>query len=233
MKLFKRIFKIGQAEAHSAIDQLENPIKLTEQGIRDMKEDLDKALKALAEVKAMAIRARNEGETALDMSKDYEQKAMIILSRVEKGELSAEEGDRIARQALVKKAEADEQLKRSQTEQENFNTRVSQLESSVRTIRNNISNWENELKTLKARVKVSTATKNINKQMAQIDGTNTVAMLERMKEKVSEEEALSEAYGDIANESKSVDDEIDKALGNPNESSAEDALAALKAKLNK
>ena len=137
MKLFKRIFKIGQAEAHSAIDQLENPIKLTEQGIRDMKEDLDKALKALAEVKAMAIRARNEGETARDMSKDYEQKAMIILSRVEKGELSAEEGDRIARQALVKKAEADEQLKRSQTEQENFNTRVSQLETSVRTIRNN------------------------------------------------------------------------------------------------
>ena len=233
MKLFKRIFKIGQAEAHSAIDQLENPIKLTEQGIRDMKEDLDKALKALAEVKAMAIRARNEGETARDMSKDYEQKAMIILSRVEKGELSAEEGDRIARQALVKKAEADEQLKRSQTEQENFNTRVSQLETSVRTIRNNISNWENELKTLKARVKVSAATKSINKQMAQIDGTNTVAMLERMKEKVSEEEALAEAYGDIANESKSVDDEIDKALGNPNESSAEDALAALKAKLNK
>ena len=43
---------MGEAEAHSALDKLENPIKLTEQGIRDLKADLDKALQALAEVKS-------------------------------------------------------------------------------------------------------------------------------------------------------------------------------------
>jgi len=37
MNIFKRLFKIGQAEAHSAVDKLEDPIKLTEQGIRDLK----------------------------------------------------------------------------------------------------------------------------------------------------------------------------------------------------
>ena len=58
MSIFKRIFKIGQAETHSAIDKLEDPIKMTEQGIRDMKTDLEKSLQALAEVKAMAIRSR-------------------------------------------------------------------------------------------------------------------------------------------------------------------------------
>ena len=41
MSIFKRIFKIGQAETHSIIDRLEDPIKLTEQGIRDLKKDLD------------------------------------------------------------------------------------------------------------------------------------------------------------------------------------------------
>jgi phage shock protein A len=40
------MFKIGTAEAHSAIDKLEDPIKMTEQGIRDLKKDLDESLKA-------------------------------------------------------------------------------------------------------------------------------------------------------------------------------------------
>ena len=53
-----------------------------------------------------------------------------------------------------------------------------------------------------------------------------------MKEKVAQEEALAESYGEIANESKSVDDEIDKALeGGTAEAKAADDLAALKAKM--
>ena len=50
MNIFNRLFKIGQAEAHSAVDKLENPIKLTEQGIRDLKQQLDKSLQSLAEI---------------------------------------------------------------------------------------------------------------------------------------------------------------------------------------
>ena len=37
MSVFKRLFRIGKAEANSIVDQLEDPIKLTEQGIRDLK----------------------------------------------------------------------------------------------------------------------------------------------------------------------------------------------------
>jgi phage shock protein A len=48
-----------------------------------------------------------------------------------------------------------------------------------------------------------------------------------MREKVSEEEALADAYGDIANESKSVDDELDRVLDNTS-ASAESDLDALK-----
>ncbi len=84
MQFLKRLFKIGQSEAHSAMDKLEDPIKLTEQGIRDMKSDLDKSLRALAEVKAMAIRARNDIETYSENATDYEGKAMLLLQRAEK-----------------------------------------------------------------------------------------------------------------------------------------------------
>jgi phage shock protein A len=57
-----------------------------------------------------------------------------------------------------------------------------------------------------------------------------MAMLERMKNKVDEQEALAEAYGDMANESKTVDDEINKALNNPT-ITASAALDDLKKKM--
>ena len=60
MSIFKRIFKIGQAHAHDVIDQLEDPIKMTEQGIRDLKSDLSMAMSSLAEVKSIAIRTRKK-----------------------------------------------------------------------------------------------------------------------------------------------------------------------------
>ena len=54
-----------------------------------------------------------------------------------------------------------------------------------------------------------------------------------MKEKVAQQEALAESYGEIAAENKSVDDEIDKAIGSGSaQVKASDSLAALKAKMS-
>ncbi|GAA3508958.1 PspA/IM30 family protein [Aquimarina addita] len=230
MNIFKRLFKIGEAETHAAIDKMEDPIKLTEQGIRDMKKDLDKSLESLAQVKALAIRAKNDTEEYAAKANDYQQKAMLILKKAQNGDMDAANADRLAREALIKKEEASGQQTRSQEESEKFNESVSQLDKNIQEIKQNISKWENELKTLKARVKVSNATKNLNKQMAQIDGSSTVSMLERMKDKVNQEEALAEAYGDIANSSKSIDEELDKAV-DTSKASADDDLAKLKEQL--
>lgn len=227
MNIFKRLFNVGKAEAHSAIDKMEDPIKMTEQGIKDMKGDLTKALEGLAQVKAMLIRSQNDKAQYETKAKDYQNKAMLILQKVQKGELPTEDGDRLAKEALIKKDENQEHVNRAKVEIDKFTDSVAQLERNVNSLKSNISKWENELKTLKARVKVSNATKNLNKQMAAIDSSSTVNMLEKMKEKVAQEEALADAYGDIANESKSVDDEIDKVLDNTN-ASADNDLEALK-----
>jgi len=231
MNVLKRLFKIGQAEAHSAMDSLEDPIKMTEQGIRDMKTDLDKALHALAEVKALAIRSRNDVQEYTNKAKDYESKAMLLLQKAEKGDISAEEGDRLASEALLRKQENQKLADDAKAHQQKFDGDVAKMETNVKSLRSNIGKWENELKTLKARVKVSKATTTLNKQMANIDSTSTVSMLEKMKDKVSQQEALAESYGDIANESKSVDSEIDKALEGSADVAASDDLAALKAKM--
>ncbi|MBW1294716.1 PspA/IM30 family protein [Aquimarina litoralis] len=230
MNFFKRLFKIGEAEAHSAIDKMEDPIKMTEQGIRDMKVDLEKSLEALAQVKALAIRSKNDTEEFAAKAEDYQQKAMLILKKGQSGDLDSAEADRLAKEALIKKEESLQHVARGKGETEKFDKSVSQLEKNVEEIKQNISKWENELKTLKARVKVSAATKNVNKQMAEIDSSSTVSMLERMKDKVNQEEALAEAYGDIANASKSIDEELDKAV-DVTRTNAEDDLAKLKEQL--
>ncbi|MBJ6142291.1 PspA/IM30 family protein [Hymenobacter sp. BT559] len=231
MNILNRLFKIGQSEAHAAVNQLEDPIKLTEQGLRDLRQDLDKALHGLAEVKAMAIRTRNEAEGYRTKAADYETKAVLLLQRAHKGDLDAAEADRLATEALLKKAENEAHATRSAQEQAKFEQSAAQLDQSVQTLKSTISQWENELKTLKARVTVSTATATINKQLAQLDSSGTVALLERMKEKVAAQEALGEAYGEIAQESKSIDAEINKAIGRAGVGKAGEELEALKAKL--
>jgi phage shock protein A len=231
MNILRRLFSIGKAETNSALDRLEDPIKMTEQGIKDLKSDLDQALHALAEIKALAIRARNDQNSFENKAKDYEKKAIMLLQRAEKGEMEMVDAERLANEALVKKNENSEQAQRSLADKNKFDGNVNTMESNIKKLRQQVSQFENELKTLKARVKVSAATKNINKQMSKIDSSGTVSMLERMKEKVEQDEALAESYGDIANESRSIDDEIDKALDGVNKSQACNDLSALKARL--
>ena len=232
MGLFARLFKVGQSEANSAIDKLEDPIKLTEQGIKDLKSDLNKSLEALAEVKAMAIRANNDMNKFKSQTADYEQKAILLLQKAEKGEIEAAEADRLAGEALQKKGDSEAQYSSAKKDKEQFDKSVSQIEAKTRQLRSTISKYENELKTLKARDKVNKATTNLNKQLSQVDSSGTMNMLERMKEKVAQEEALSESYASIANEATSVDDEIDKALDSSGIKKQSDALAALKAKMS-
>jgi phage shock protein A len=232
MNIFKRLFNIGEAEANSLVDKLEDPIKMTEQGIRDLKKDLSAALQAMAEVKALAIRAKNDAERDSEKAKEYEKKAILLLKRAEKGEVSVEDADRLASECLVQKDTFVANATSYRKDQEKFEAHVSKLDKNIKHLKSTVKKFENELRTLKARSKVSKATKNINKQLANVDSSSTVSMLERMKDKVAEEEALAESYAEIASESTSVDDEINNALESGSaEVKASDSLAALKAKL--
>jgi len=231
MGIFKRLFKIGQAEAHSKVDKLEDPVKMTEQGIRDLKAQLNKSIEALAQVKALAIRTKNETNAYKEQAKTYENKAIELIQRSQNGALDPAEADRLATAALEKQSQTMNNYKLSATNYQKYDAQVQKLEGSIKQLKNNINKWENEAKMLKARAKVSAATKNVNKQLAGIDSSGTVSMLERMKDKVEAEEALSESYGELAIENKSLEDEIDSVL-EESSTGGSDALAALKAKMS-
>ena len=227
---FKRLFKIGEANAHAALDNLEDPVKMTDQGIRDLKIQLDNSIKSLAEVKAIAIRTNREVEADKSAADEYEKKAMALLQRGQSGAMPAAEAERLASEALLRREEILKRFQSNTASKQKYDGMVTNLEGKIRELKSNIGSWEQEAKTLKARVTVADATAKINKEIANIDSSSTVNMLEKMKAKVDQKEALAEAYSDIAGTEKSVDAEIDKALNDPSIRGAS-ALDELKRKM--
>ena len=231
MSIFQRLFKIGQSEAHAMVDKLEDPIKLTQQGINDLKRDLQSAMAGLAKVKGVAIRLSKEADDAKQQSSEYERKAMLLLQRGKEGEIEQAQADRLAMDALTKKEGVSERATRLFKEAEQQQRMAAQLQEKIMQLRSTISNYEQELITLRARARTASSTKKINQQLAQVDSSSTIAMLERMKQKVEEDEALAQAYGEVADVDTSVDAEINRALAGSKTSTAQDKLLELKAKM--
>lgn len=230
--ILNRLFKLGQSEANTIVDKLEDPIKMTEQGIRDLKKDLEEAMRSLAEVKASSMRLKKECDDQKAMSGDYEKKAMLLLQRGQDGSITKEEADRLAGEALERKKECEDRFNSLTTEYQNEHQMAEKLQGNVSKLKSTIEGYENELVTLRAREKTASSTKKINQQMANMDSSGTIAMLEKMKHKVEEDESLATAYGEIADAPKSVDAEIDKVLHDTQKNKeASDSLAALKAKM--
>ena len=61
--------------------------------------------------------------------------------------------------------------------------------------------------------------------MTDMDSNSVVSMLERMKDKVIQDEALAEAYGELANQSRSHEEKLNKVM---EELTVEDELSKLK-----
>jgi phage shock protein A len=228
----KRLFGIIEAEGNAALNSLEDPVKMTEQGIRDLKTDLQKSMQSLAEVKSLSLRTKGETEAMQKQVAEYENKAILLLKKAQNGEIDATEADRLAGAALDKKSSIEKNLQTALKNQQQYDGMVSQMQDNVNKLKTQIGEWETELKSLRARSTVSKATSKVNKQLANIDSDGTIQRLQRMREKVEAQESLAVSYGEIAAQSNStVDDEIDKVLG-AGAGSSNPQLEALKKQLS-
>lgn len=229
---FARLFKVAQSEAHSVVDQLEDPIKLTEQGIRDLKQNLQEAMTGLAQVKSTAIRLKKDTEDQRRIAGEYERKAMLLLQKMQGGEIPAADAERLATEALTKKEESIQRAGRLQTDWEGQQKASDNLQGKVEKLKRDITKYENELVTLRARARTAASMKKVNRQLAGVDTSGTIAMLEKMKARVEEDETLAQAYGELGESAgASLDAEIDAALTSPAQIAAADSLAALKSKM--
>jgi len=230
MNIFKRIFRIGQAEIHAAVEKMEDPVKMTEQGLRELREDLANATEAYAKVKALAIRTENEREMCEKESVNYAEKAILVMQKAQSGGVDIVKAEQLAREALSLRRKYYQEAETLGIQAASLQQSSQDMLKNTEILKSNLEKWEKELKTLKARVKVSKATEQVNKQLAQIDNNGTIAMLERMKAKVEDQEALAKAYGEIAHGKNDLKDELNSLLKNDSLSIEKD-LQAIKEKL--
>jgi phage shock protein A len=200
MSLLKRILRVAKAEAHAVVDKLEDPIKVTEEGIRELKKQLNEAVESLAQVKATQIRFEKEAINERERAKMLVKRAEAILEKSKSGEISEDEAQKLVAE-LLQKAEIHEQNARNLEQEAQKQKEIAmKLQVKIDQLKTTIAKYEAELKTLKARYATAKAVKKINKQLAKVDPSDTISMLERMKEKVEEEECLATAYEEIAKE---------------------------------
>lgn len=231
MGFFSRLFKVGQAEVHSVVDSLEDPIKMTEQGIRDLKTSLHEAMASLAQVKSVAIRLKKDSEDQKRIAGEYERKAMLLLQKMEAGNLDPAEAENLAQTALAKKDSAAGRATALAKDHTGQAAAADKLQTKVEKLKRDIGKYENELVTLRARARTAESMKKVNKQLAGVDSSSTLAMLEKMKNKVEEEESLAQAYGELSDGTESLDEQIEDALALPEDAEGADSLAALKEKM--
>jgi phage shock protein A len=230
MSVLARLFKIGQAQANTVVDKLEDPIAMTEQGIRDLKKDLQAAIQSLGEIRALVISMeRQKSEAEMD-AQSAEKKAMSLLSAADKGDINKDQAEQLAMKMLEKKKTSEANATRLLGDYENQKRMAEKLQGQVDGLQQQIRTFENELVTLKARSKTADSMKKINKQLAGVDPSGTLAMLERMKQRVNEDEATAQAYGEIADRPSSVD-EVDRLLATKPAAAADEDLLALKKRM--
>ncbi len=213
MNILTRIFKFMQSEAHALVSKFEDPVKLIEQGIRDLKKDFDESMRSVAQIKAIAIGAKKELETKKQIAADYEQKAMLLLQKAKNGELEEAEADRLATEALKKRQEALKEVEKLTNDVKNYDASLEQMSKKILELKNKIKDSENEYNSLKARATVARTTKKVNQQLSSVSSDSTMSMIEDMKTKINAEENLAQAYGEVSGVETSIDDEINKAIG--------------------
>ena len=178
-----------------------------------MKKDFDESMKSVAQIKAISIATKRELGAKKQIAQDYEQKAIILLQKAKNGELDEAEADRLASEALKKRQDVLKEVGKLTDDVKNYDASLEQMSKKILELKNKIKESENEYNSLKARATVAKTTKKVNQQLSSMGSDSTMAMIEDMKNKISAEENLAEAYGEIASLETSVDDEINKAIG--------------------
>ena len=215
MSIFKRLRDLTMSNINAMIDKAEDPIKMTDQYIRDMTEDLEDAEKAVAAQIAIEKKFK-----AL-----YEDQEALVTRRNDQAHTAAQVGNvDLARRALEEKKSAETKLNEYKTSYEQNKAAADQLRSKLEEMRKQLTEMKNKRETLVARYNAAKAQTEINKAMSGLNSDSASSGLKRMEEKMLQAEAQAEASNEMSTQDKSLDDEFE-ALGKDKQ--VEDELAAL------
>ncbi|WP_019378576.1 PspA/IM30 family protein [Virgibacillus halodenitrificans] len=219
-KFFGRMKTVVSSELNAMLDKAEDPVKMLDQFMRDMSEDIREAEAAVAKQIA------NE--------KMLKRKANDAKALVEKRQKQAEQAIEAGNEDLARRALQDKNEQESNAN--SLNESWERAKQDADTLRNKLEEMKKEYQemklkkdSLKARAESARTRTKMNRTMSSIGSDDSKRGFERMEEKVMQYEAEAETSEDMSQSSRSLDDEFEE-LNNDN---VDDELAALKKKMGK
>lgn len=202
MSLFKRLRDLTMSNINALIDKAEDPIKLTDQYIRDMQEDLEDAEKAVAQQIALEKKFKRL----------YEEQAELAEKRTKQAHMAAQaQNVDLARRALEEKKAAEIKMSEYKASYEQNKQLADNLRAKLEEMRKELTQLKNKRETLVARYNAAKAQTEINKALSGFGSDSAAAGLKRMEEKMLQMEAQAEASNALyASKGKSLDEEFEQ-----------------------
>jgi phage shock protein A len=218
MGIFKRLRDMTLASINDLLDKAEDPVKMLNQFLRDMEEDIAEAEAAVAKQIAIEKKFQQQYQEAEEMVQKREEQAMKAL----------EQGNEdLARRALEDKKEHQARYEEMKRQYDLAKANADKLRGQLTEMKDEFNKMKSKREVLVARAEAAKAQKQINQAISGFGVDNAAKGFSRMEEKVLQLEAEAQASGELSGK-RSLDDELeqlDKSGG------VEDELAALKAKL--
>ncbi|MGG5253431.1 PspA/IM30 family protein [Neobacillus sp. SM06] len=201
MSFFKRLRDVTLANIYALIETVEDPVKMIDQYLRDMMEDLEDAEKAVV------------GQIAIEkkFKQLYEEQEQLMKKRDQQAHIAAKaQNTDLARKAIEGKKAAEQKMNEYKTSYEQNKIITEKLREKLDNMRKQVSELKNKRDTLVARAQTAKAQQEINKMMSGIDSSSAMAGLKRMEEKVMSMEAQAEASDEVYHQETSLDEEIQR-----------------------
>ena len=189
MGIFQKFSTVLKSNINDLIARAENPEKMLNQIILDMRDQLAKAKREVAAAIADERKLRAQLDDEIKQTRDWEHRAMLAVK---------EGRDDLAKQALIRqqehaqRASSLEQTWTSQAEE------TEKLKGSLRQLNDKIEEAKRKRNLLIAKQKRAQAQRRIHETMSGLSDTSAFEAFNRMAEKIEESERRSVAQAEVA-----------------------------------
>jgi phage shock protein A len=200
MGVFSRMSNMFKAKVNNALDEVENPIELLDQKIRDMEESLNKAKLSSAQILGNVHEIEKKMANAKRDSEEFDEKVKFAMS---KG------NEDLAKKALAKKLECDKTYSSLKTSYEDSSKKAESLKAKLRDLQNEIEKTRSYRDEAAARFNNAEASKKVNEILSNVDAGSNKINLDDIERKIQRKESLAEGLEDLR-EDNSLDKEFEK-----------------------
>jgi len=219
--IFGRMGRVARGTANQGVDALEDAHfeSTVRQTVADMKTELNKVINASAMAMSNYNRLDAEYQKYQRQSQEWKDRAGIALDAGKED---------LARQALARKSECDQQVASMQQAVESARATSEKLKGQVGELKRKIDEGERTATTLVARKNAAQAQRKVAEAMSGVGSAdNAFSALKRFEDTVSKEEATAQAYDQIA--ATGEDKSLEAQFAQLGSHSVDSELAALKA----